>query len=151
MDNLLPILLGLIFFGFKYYNKTQKEKKNELIDEQPQENFIEKAQTSFDDFMNEFIGENEQVYNPVTASPTYQKELEVEGENVHEETMDEWMQEMHEEEPDSIEYAPEVVKESSSDKLFESIQNKPMRTTESVDFDLRKAVIYDAILNPPYI
>jgi len=140
MDNLLPLLLGLVFIGVKYYNKTQKDKKKTPISKHPQENFIEKAQTSFDDFMNEFIGENKQAFKPVVSTQAYE-----------EESIEEWKKEMHMEEPESIEYDPEISKEPSSKKLFETIQNKPLEITESIDFDLRKAVVYDAILNPPYI
>jgi hypothetical protein len=34
---------------------------------------------------------------------------------------------------------------------FEMIQNKPLENMERIDFDLKKAIIYDAIINPPYL
>jgi len=140
MENLLPFLLGLIFLGVKYYNKTQKNKKAAAEDKPTGSGFMENTQTSLDDFVNQFIGQEKDPFTPVTATPSYQG-----GE------LDEWGEEIITDEVESIEYKEEAIRAPKKNNQFETIQNKPMKEVESTDFDLRKAVINDAILNPPYL
>jgi len=140
MDNLLPILLGLVFFGFKYYNKTQKEKKNAAITPEKASPSNENSATSLDDFIRQFMGEEKEEFAAVETSNFEENN-----------STSDWMTEMHKEEPESIEFMPKKAEKTKPKRQFETIQNKEIQDMETPDFDLKKAVVYDAILNPPYI
>jgi hypothetical protein len=56
-----------------------------------------------------------------------------------------------ENEPYSIENDESIDLKSRNHRQFEMIQNKEKKTMENIDFDLRKAIIFDAIMNPPYL
>lgn len=139
MEELLPFLLGIIFLAVRYYNKTQKDKNNTRPITSEAENQEQSSKKSLDDYINQFMEDKMDVFSPVTSS------------NTEEQTTSEWMAEMHEEEPESIEYTPKEEKNTKVKSQFETIQNKEPLDTETPDFDLRKAVIYEAVLNPPYL
>ncbi len=141
MEDFLPILLGLIFLGVKYYNKTQKDKaKRNFIENQTQAP-VESNSSPLDDFIKQFYTEEKTTF----TEPAYADIVE------EEESIESWREQMHEQEPESIEYTDEHARKEGSVSQFETIQNKPVLMTERLDFDLRKAIVYDAIMNPPYL
>jgi ABC-type proline/glycine betaine transport system ATPase subunit len=140
MDNLLPILLGLVFFGFKYYNKTQKDKKTAATNPMKATPSSDNPANSLDDFIRQFMGEEKEEFAAVETSNFEENN-----------STSDWMNEMHKEEPESIEYMPKKAEKTKPIRQFETIQNKENQEMEMPDFDLKKAVVYDAILNPPYI
>lgn len=141
MENLIPILLGLVFLGIKYYNKTQKEKAKKGFQQIPTQEKKEEFNPSLNDFLNQFYPEEKKPFSePAIVNST--------PENV---SIKSWKEQMHEQEPESIEFNDEHARNKKRNSQFETIQNKPSQTTETLDFDLRKAIAYDAIMNPPYL
>ena len=146
MKEFLPFLLALAFLGFKLYSKNKKKQEdrarqsNTVPPHIPVEKQEEKI-PSIDDLITQFLGGT-----PPGTPKTQTEEHEV----VYNEKKA-WMEEMHEIEPESIEYMDTKPAEETEGLQFEMIQNKKPKVTEKLDFDLRKAVIYDAIMNPPYI
>ncbi len=141
MKNLLPFLLGLLFLGVKYYNKTRKDKaaKESLNNANIEQNTVKKS--SIDDLIDQLFPSPQPSYStPPVAQPQV----------INEESID-WMEEKHIEEPSSIEYTDKTARKIKQNTQFELIQNKTNQDAEQLDFDLRKAIIYDAIINPPYI
>jgi len=141
MENLLPILLGLLFLGIKYYNKTQKDKAKKLMKDGGSTERPSPTASSLNDFIEQFYP---QETTPFTE-PAYVGKVEKEEEDLS------WMEQKHKEEPESIEYIKNTTRKIKHETQFETIQNKPNETAEKLDFDLRKAIVYDAIMNPPYI
>jgi len=141
MENLLPFLLGLLFLGIKYYNKTQKDKAKKLLEHGGSIERPSPKASSLDDFIEQFYP---QKTTPFTE-PAYVGNVEKEEEKLS------WMEQKHQEEPESIEYIDNTTGKIKHETQFEMIQNKPNQATEKLDFDLKKAIVYDAIMNPPYL
>lgn len=141
MENLIPILLGLAFLGIKYYNKTQKDKAKHSFAQNKTQAPVESHSPSLDDFIKQFYTEEKTSF----TEPAYADASE------EEDSLESWREQMHEQEPESIEYTDEHALKKEPDLQFETIQNKANLKTERLDFDLRKAIVYDAIMNPPYL
>lgn len=141
MEGLLPILLGLIFFGLKYYNTSQKKKKLNAPPPVPVTNSEKEFTPSLDGFIEQIYGEfKTQFEEPKMEAIQVENgppEIRIEDEPI--------------EEVKTIDYNESEIVKKKSIMQFETIQNKRRKSTEKLDFDLRKAVIYDAILNPPYL
>ncbi len=138
MENLIPILIGLLILGYKQYRKSQKAaEKAAPSEESKSEDYSE----TLDSFIESFFGVDKSIIqeeSPVVSPPEIPVEMSPE-------------EEMFIHEAESIEYMdkPEETKEKNIQ--FETIQNKPGKDTEKIDFDLEKAIVYDAIMNPPYL
>lgn len=146
MKDFLPFLLALVFLGFKLYSKNKKkqEKRTRLNQAAtPDIPIVRQAEktSSIDDLITQFLG---------GTPPGSIQTQTIEPEMAQNEKKS-WMDEMHELEPESIEYMNTRPIKTVNESQFEMIQNKKPKVTEKLDFDLREAVIYDAILNPPYI
>jgi predicted GTPase len=94
-----------------------------------------------DDFIKQFYPQETTPFD----EPAYVDNVEKEEESLS------WMEQKHQEEPESIEYIDNTTEKINRRTQFETIQNKPIQATEKLDFDLRKAIVYDAIMNPPYL
>jgi protein-tyrosine phosphatase len=141
MKDFLPFLLALVFLGFKLYSKSKKKQAQQIPPiPQPSENYEEKT-PSLDDFIGQFFGNDSEQF----SEPEFTNEEYVQDEK------NSWMEEMHEQEPESIEYMDTTTVNDKDEIQFEMIQNKPLENMERIDFDLKKAIIYDAIINPPYL
>jgi len=142
MKELLPFFLAIAYFAFKQYKKGQKDKPISAPNNNGKDVNNGDA-PSLDDFIGSFFGEQAQkpVLEPVLEYETNETEYE---EKVQEIVEDNNM-------PYSIEYDDAIEKEKKVDAQFEMIKNKEVKSSQNVDFDLRSAVIFDAILNPPYI
>jgi len=141
MKEILPFLLAIAFFGFKLYSKTKKKQAQYIPPPVPQTENAKQNQPSLDDFVEQFFGGVREQF----TEPQYEEEESAEEEK------NAWMEEMHREEPESIEYTDNTMPREDTNMQFEMIQNKQSKTGKLLDFDLRKAVIYDAIMNPPYL
>ncbi len=142
MENLIPILIAIIFFGYKQYRKSLKQQETvppPVPVEKPEKE--ESDMLTLDDLIEGFFGKQTQDFTP----PVY------ENQEAEKAPKNDWMEEMHKEEPDSIEYTDRRSSDTSKKRQFETIQNKVVKSNNTMDFDLRKAVIYDAIMNPPYL
>lgn len=145
MEEFIPILLGLIYFGYKYYSKTQKEKSQKPASPNDAPQNMTQASPSLNDFIKQFYEEDTTPYTePALASFSTKESSDSSWQ-------DEVIEEVVEKKPESIEYRNVQSNRKHTKTQFETIQNKPNQNTESLDFDLRKAIVYDAIMNPPYL
>ena len=148
MEQALPIIIALLFFGYKQYKKNIEKNTQHKVEENDYEVESDNGNTDFglNDFINTFIEETKAVvpqeykeYYPEEEeeSVTFEKEkaeipsLATEARN----TMFDDDKKHHKE----------------KEVQFEMNINKENKGTENTDFDLHQAIIYDIVLNPPYI
>jgi len=141
MKEFLPFLLALAFLGFKLYAKSKKKQAQQTPPIPQSQKNNEEVNPSINDFIGQFFGDDKEQF----IEPEYTNYKPIQEEK------NTWMEEMHEKEPESIEFVDTTIAGKKTKSQFEMIQNKPFENTESIDFDLRKAIIYDAIINPPYL
>jgi len=141
MKEFLPFLLALAFLGFKLYAKSKKKQALQTPPIPQSQKNNEVTNPSIDDFIGQFFGNDKEQF----IEPEYSNYEPIQEEK------NTWMEEMHEKEPESIEFMDTTTVKKKTKTQFEMIQNKVVENTESIDFDLRKAIIYDAIINPPYL
>ncbi len=145
MKELLPFIFAIGYFAFKQYKKGLDKKVNITSKDShmPKNGNSEPKPPSLDDFITNFFGEQE-----------VKPKVKFASENANDEYFEETVELMPQEktqEPYSIEYNDHVDITRKEEKQFEMIKNKDIKLIQGVDFDLRKAIIYDAIINPPYI
>ena len=145
MKELLPIIFAIAYFAFKQYKKGKDNKpiSQPKSDGDFNEGASSKLVPDLDDFITSFFGE--QGLKPEVKPKVDFVEESRNVTSVVEEEQKEVQQ------PYSIEYDDNTTVVEENIDQFEMIKNKDKKSTQSVDFDLRNAVIYDAILNPPYI
>ncbi len=154
MEDLLPFLFALGILGFQLYSRNKKKQAQRLKQAQQQtqqqtqqqppqipEEEQEEFSPGIDDFIGQFFGGQKDQF----------EETQMDEATVVENEKKSWMEQMHQKQPESIEYMDTDDNIHHKKTQFEMIQNKPSKVTEKLDFDLRKAIIYDAIMNPPYI
>ena len=141
MKEFLPFLLALAFLGFKLYAKSKKKQAQQIPPIPQSQKNNEEANPSINDFIGQFFGDEKEQF----IEPEYTNYEPIQEEKNN------WMEKMHEKEPESIEFMDTTTVRKKTKSQFETIQNKPLKNAESIDFDLRKAIIYDAIINPPYL
>jgi hypothetical protein len=154
MENFIFIIFAIIIFAYKQYQKSLKKKSllttEKTVESTPRtQNIVaEKVENTLDEFINDFFGEKEIDSDTIS-------ELRDENEFVENPIIDEELEHQNMdiigEEIESIETDNSANLKERYKKQFGINQNKEDKSTEIVDFDLRKAVIYDAVLNPPYI
>jgi len=166
MKDFLPILIGIIWLGYKYYQKNQKKMEEEQAKARAKNTYSEsptatpKAEEevkSLDDFMTTFFGnqqaeilKTEELHTPQyeTVEDNY-SEVEAQSEfSKPIDTAEDWINPKNDSiensnvrthEKELIKEQPLLIKEEEADK--EDIMK---------DFDIEKLIIYDAILNRPY-
>lgn len=154
MENFIFILFAILLFGFKQYQKSLKKKNNKLASSPQKTNTnsrgldIENLDESLNDFVNKFFGNQHQNTVADTVSSNDYQEYET---NYNEIVDDVEVVENKIDKPYSVEDDDSIDLKKRYNKQFEINKNKEILLTETTDFDLRKAVIYDAVLNPPYI
>lgn len=161
MKEFLPLLIGLIWFGYKMYQGAQKKANAQSRRVAPQPKRVEptpatEPEMSLDDFMKNFFGETRQP--EAKTSPIVNYETIEDGyEDVEEFSQDEILESV---ESDYQGYQTENVEEPEINlhdgkRLNKDPEFLEVDTLEEenilIDFDVRKAVIYDAILNRPYM
>lgn len=134
MDNILPIVIGLIWVGYKIYRKnletTQKASNPQTNNAASEVSFIDNAFQEFKNQFSEPTTQNDYFSNATIAT---EKKTKVVQDNFA-----------------SIEY--EKVP-SNFEKKAQSQDIKPDKkniNTNSFEFDFRKAIIYHAIIDRPY-
>lgn len=154
MENFIFILFAIIIFGYKQYQKSLKKKTALLANEQKQSAPVQADTTfgqidqSLDEFMGNFFGEKE-IKNVVSQEiDDFEDELQADSYSVNAEQQ---VVEKIDDTPYSIENDKSINLKERHKGQFGINQNKEEQSAELIDFDLRKAVIYDAVLNPPYI
>jgi len=153
MEDLLPLLIGVIWLAFTLYSRGQKKKNAKptggkqaqpkapsLLEQILMGQQIQVPEPEpYVEYEEEVDDEPQPVYQPIEKKETFipvsnaflSSELfDIDGEGQHA-----FNYEIEEDEPMDIKDLYDVRKESVLDE----------------DFDLRKAIIYEAVLNPPYI
>ncbi len=154
MENFIFILIAIAIFGYKQYQKSMK-KNNEIelqnIEANPkvETSSIENIEKEIEGFVNNFFGEKEfdsEIKSEVIDNNVLGEESIIQHDIENHET------DIIGREIESIETENITCETEKNNKVqFGINQNKENEELEIVDFDLRKAVIYDAVLNPPYI
>lgn len=157
MENLIPIVLAIAYFAYKQYKKSLDNKEQQGHQASPMSAKKEtNAPLGLEDFLNTFIEE--------TGLKTQEKEI-VSAENElnsynnyyqPEELNTETNNEPQNNYQDTDQYVKQVQEESHRANIYR-LKNKnkqeeiKINNTEVIDFDLRQAVVYDAIINAPYL
>ena len=144
MENILPIILAILYFGYKQYRKSidaNKDTKEHITTIETEE---VKSANSLDGFISSFIGLDDEVLQKDIDK--YQ-ERQTPITNVEEVDMEEIIDET--DETDETEY--DKHRSISKERLKRKEVVEELDDTNIIDFDLRQAVIYDAIFNAPYI
>ncbi|RLD36160.1 MAG: hypothetical protein DRI74_09585 [Bacteroidetes bacterium] len=166
MKDFLPILIGIIWLGYKYYQKNQKKIEeqrakasvNQEYQEPPKVNpQAEKAVKSLDSFMTTFFGEeaNEILKTPVNQPQEYasveDNYSEVEAYSNDSKPIDS-TEEWNKSNLVSVETTKETAhqKTLNRQKIMIETEESPEDKDIMDDFDIEKAIIYNAILNRPY-
>ncbi|OYT11711.1 MAG: hypothetical protein B6I18_03205 [Bacteroidetes bacterium 4572_112] len=149
MENILPIVIALIFFAYKQYTKHTAESNKHatpIIPDQDIANGESVQKPSLDDYISKFMGLND-------------ADLQYDAEEYQNKAYDYNKSEIEnnnnlqsaEKQLYSIESDNENKVEEETETQFRTNMNKVEKDAEFADFDLRQAVLYDAVLNPPYI
>ncbi|RLD44621.1 MAG: hypothetical protein DRI86_07080 [Bacteroidetes bacterium] len=152
MKELLPFILAIAYFAFKQYKKGQEGKTVPQApnSEKNGREIPQSAPPTLDNFITSFFGE-QGLKSEIEPNLNFAEE-NVDFAEVNT-GFDSSVKEISKEDkqPYSIEYDKNTSVIEENNFQFEMIKNKDNESSQSVDFDLRNAVIYDAILNPPYI
>jgi len=145
MKELFPFILAIAYFAFKQYKKGQENKSISQSHNRGNngKDAPKEVVPNLDDFITSFFGE--QGLKP-EVEPVIDNERDDVKINMNVESVSGEVKQTY-----SIEYDDNTSVIEEEDGQFEMIKNKDLKSSQSVDFDLRNAVIYDAILNPPYI
>ena len=146
MEELLPILIGIVWLAYALYNRAQKKKNAG----RPQ--LAEKKENRSPSFIEQLLMGEE----PAQSQPyeTYEELVETEPEKLE---FDEEFPIKEKPTPFLKKELADFVYEGQSSTYNENILENAVTEiqsgvkTEAGDFDLRKAVIYSEILNAPYI
>jgi hypothetical protein len=149
MDNFLPILIGIIWVAYTLYNKGKKKK----VVNQPQTS-EQKDSKPLSIFEQILMGGEIRVpkpyadyFEPVETIPAPQKEQK--SERIKNKKLPSPF--LNEELAQFTDEGQSVSGIEQRDKSIDEILHEQDLEMIEKDFDIRKAVIYAEILNPPYI
>lgn len=148
MEEYLYILAGIAYLAYSFYSASKKKKAKRLVNKnQPYENVSEK-ETDFDleklfgiDSLKKEIEELPYEMMGVEIEKTFEQEQPFEQEQVYEEVKQPIVDEVK---AVQMKYSENVVQQIEVEEEEEIIEEKEQ-------LDLRAAIIYSEILNPPYI
>jgi len=147
MEELLPVLIGIIWVAYTLYNKGQKKK----VIKQPHgsEKSESKPLSLFEQIL---MGEEIKVSQPyvdysepevLTPAPIKEIKYDKQKKSPRPFLVEELNQFGGE--------GQSVSSFAQNEKTIEDILNEQDLELAEIDFDIRKAIIYSEILNPPYI
>jgi hypothetical protein len=141
MKDILPFIIAIAFFAYKQYKKNES-KSLPLVEDEIIEDKTEPTPSLYD-FIGSFFGEQvlKEEYHVEKDKDKSEVEFESSNNVKHEPSKESY----------SIDFNRDDSEEKEEKLQFEMIQNKEEDELQLPDFDLRNAIIYDAILNPPYI
>lgn len=145
MENLLPILIGIIWVAYTLYNKGKKKK----VVRQPHDAEIpqKKPLSIFEQIL---LGEEIKLPQPYTDySEPKEPEPIAQSKKINIKKSPSPF--LNEELAGFVHEGQSVSKFFSHDKTIEEILHERDEVFGEIDFDLRKAVIYSEVLNTPYI
>lgn len=141
MDNffeLLPFIIGILYFVF-----GGRKKKKDSPKPRHQKPKTPESTTSIEDILRELTGETKATPKPKTqAAPVKQTP------DVKEKPLETISPEITYNADGDYAHSSEKMKEREIIDFVEL--EKSSEDSSSIDFDLRQAVIYDAVLNRPY-
>lgn len=148
MEEYLYILAGIAYLAYSFYSSSKKKKAKRPVNEnQPYENVSEK-ETDFNleklfgiDSLKKEIEELPYEMMGVEIEKTFEQEQPFEQEQVYEEVKQPIVDEVK---AVQMKYSENVVQQIEVEEEEEIIEEKEQ-------LDLRAAIIYSEILNPPYI
>ena len=138
MEQLLPIILALGFFAYKQYKKSIDNKQTQPVNAQSDTGFFDDSKESVEEGLNDYINK-------------FLKSEDVDFANLNSDNDEEYDVDSDEEltlnsQTDTLEKDEYInIRKKKSTKVYENLD------TELSDFDLRQAIVYDAVLNAPYI
>ena len=151
MEQILPIVIALIFFAYKQYTKNAAENNKHESIIIPEPNTAEDVNikdSSLDDYINKFMDLNDDDLNYDVEE--YQNRT-IKVNKSESDNENNYNVQSNDKQSHRIEYDKEIKVEKETESQFRTNMNKVEEDAEFADFDLRQAVLYDAILNPPYI
>ncbi len=158
MEELIPVLIAIVWFIYKMYQGAQKKADRKQHRAKPIESAPVKKEPEFDiDDMVKSIFGLENVApkpNPVYQSPIESIESDYrQVEHFDSSTNDYLETEMdsYQEKPVSVEYQHESIQEKVSRQAANNVEEEIEYNNILEDFDVRKAIIYSAILERRYI
>jgi len=151
MEQILPIVIALIFFAYKQYTKhaaeNNKFKSSTISDPNIAENANIK-EPSLDDYISKFMGINDDDLD-YDIEEYQNKSVKIDNSENEKDNFD--TTQMFEKQVNSIGGAEKTMVKEESEVQFRTNINNVEKNTEYADFDIRQAVLYDAVFNPPYI
>lgn len=142
MEDYIYILAGIAYLAYSFYSASKKKKENEARKAQAYESSQEEPVGNSDsDFDIEKLFGIENLKREIEDLPYEMMEVEQEQEQVFEEKQEPVIDEMK---PVKMKYTEDVKPQTEVILEEESIE-------EQEQLDLRNAIIYSEILNPPYI
>ncbi len=146
MEQLLPIVIAIIFFGYKHYKKSidNNNKQKVTSSSNPEDQYQADTQPdNLNDFISSFMGSEEEelrqpaysnnIEEPVIEDYSFSNNIEVEPKE------------------DKKDEEITVNLSKARDLRTNNYQENMGADAVIPEFDLRQAVVYDAVLNPPYI
>ncbi len=149
MENLLPIILGIVFLIYKQYKKTTKKRLDPVIEQRnAQERPLKtpkrgNTEEKLDDFIKTFFGEEKVI--PAVETEYYNEEYIEEEDEIIED------KKVLDSASYSIEYDDNISLKNRHKKQAAYSIVKEENIMDNFVFNPQDAIIYDAILNPPYI
>ncbi len=147
MEQLLPIVIAIIFFGYRQYKKSIENNNDQKVTSPSNSEDQYQAGTQHDslnDFISSFMGAEEDELK----QPAYSDKFE---EPSREDYSYSYNNEIVPKEKDEKDEEIEVNLNATKDLQDDNYQESMGKDAVIPEFDLRQAVVYDAVLNPPYI
>ncbi len=138
MEQLLPIILALGFFAYKQYKKSMDNQQAQPANAQSDTDFFDDSKESVEEGLNDYINK-------------FLKSEDIDFANLNSDNDEEYDVDLDEKltlnsQTNSLEKDEnEIIRQKKSITVYEDLD------TELSDFDLRQAIVYDAVLNAPYI
>lgn len=147
MENLLPVIIAIIFFGYKHYKKTIDKNNNQKATSSSSSEGQYQAVNqpdSLNDFISSFMGAEEQEVKQQAYSNNFEEPSREDYSYSYNDVNDTKEKEEKDEEV--------KVNLTKTRDLQDDIYQESMGEDAVIpEFDLRQAIVYDAVLNPPYI
>ena len=138
MEQLLPIILALGFFAYKQYKKSMDNKQTQPANAQSDTDFFDDSKESeeegLNDYINKFIKSDDIDFDILNNDNDEEYDVDLDEKL----TINSQTNSLKKDEYENIH-------KNKSITVYENLD------TELSDFDLRQAIVYDAVLNAPYI
>ncbi len=158
MEDLIYILLGLLWLVFTFYSQNKKRKEKQLKAEQQQEQEEDSSKSILEDIFGNMEEEPKkiEVIEPAPRSKTFKKNFEDQYKDLGIDSVEKTGKNYHTKAVNPIKETS-ILKQNIIEKQeivskinkIRSFNGKSKKGNNN--FDLRKALIYQAIMDTPYI